>query len=108
MRYQGDREGLAIYAGPNGGGYLVSSDQVPGATRLMVYSRIGPPNRPNDQPLVAAIHTPADSTDGIEVTSRPLPGFPNGMLVMMNSTPRNFLIYDWNEVVKRIVTPPSR
>jgi len=106
--YQGDREGLAIYAGSNGGGYLVSSDQVPGATRLMIYSRIGTPSRPHDQPLLAAIRTRADSTDGLEVTSRALPGFPGGMLVMMNSTQRDFLVYDWNEVVKRIVTPPSR
>lgn len=106
--YQGDREGLAIYAGPNGGGYLVSSDQVPGATRLMIYSRIGPPGRPNEQPLVATLRTRADSTDGLEVSAHPFPGFPSGLLIMMNSSPRNFLIYDWNEVVKRIVTPASR
>jgi 3-phytase len=100
--YQGDREGLAIYAEPDGGGFLVSSDQVPGATRLMIYPRSGPAGRLHDQPLLVAIPTKADSTDGLEVTSRTLPGLAGGMLVMMNSSSRNFLIYDWREVMKRI------
>jgi 3-phytase len=102
--YQGDREGLAIYAGPDGGGYLVSSDQMPGATRLMIYPRSGPAGRPHDQPLITAIQTRADSTDGLDVTARPMPGFAAGMLVMMNSNPRNFLIYDWQEVARRMRT----
>jgi 3-phytase len=100
--YQGDREGLAIYSGPNGAGYLVSSDQVPGATRLMIYPRNGAAGRPHDQPLITAIPTRADSTDGLDVTSRALPGLAGGALVMMNSSPRNFLIYDWKEVAKRL------
>jgi hypothetical protein len=32
--------------------------------------------------------------DGLEVTSRPLPGFPQGLLIMMNSSARDFLLYD--------------
>ena len=52
--YQGDREGLAIYSTPNGGGYLVSSDQIPGGTRVMIYARNGSARGPHDQPLVAA------------------------------------------------------
>jgi hypothetical protein len=35
---------------------------------------------------------------GLDVTSRPLPGFPGGMLVMMNSGPRTFQIYRWDDV----------
>lgn len=100
--YQGDREGLAIYSTPNGGGYLVSSDQVPGATRVMIYSRNGSAKGPHDQPLRAAIPTGADSTDGLDVTSTPLPGFPHGLLAMMNSTPRNFLMYQWSVVAARL------
>ena len=106
--YQGDREGLAIYTAPNGGGYLVSSDQVPGATRLMIYPRQGATDRPHDQALIAAIATNADSTDGLEVTSRPLPGFAAGMLVMMNSSPKNFLVYDFQEIIKRLKTAATR
>lgn len=99
--YRGDREGLAIYsAGPDGAGLLISSDQVENGTRLMIYPRGGAA-----QPLLAAIPTRADSTDGLDVTSRPLPGFPNGMLVMMNSSPKNFLIFDWRAVAKAV--PPK-
>lgn len=106
--YRGDREGLAIHADANGAGVLVSSDQMPGATRLMIYPRAGSPQRPHDQPLLAAIPTRADSTDGLDVTSRPLPGFPDGMLVMMNSAPKNFLIYDWRAVAARLTTRAAR
>lgn len=99
--YRGDREGLAIYAsGPDGAGLLISSDQVENGTRLMIYPRSG-----SAQPLLTAIPTKADSTDGLEVTSRALPGFPNGMLVMMNSSPKNFLIFDWRAVAKAV--PPK-
>lgn len=100
--YQGDREGLAIYSMPNGGGYLVSSDQVPGATRVMIYPRGGTATGPHDQPLVAAIATGADETDGLDVTSTPLPGFAGGMLAMMNSTPKNFLLFSWSTVAMRL------
>lgn len=100
--YQGDREGLAIYAAADSGGYLVSSDQVPGATRVMLYARNGSARGPHDQPLLVAIPTTADSTDGLEVTSTPLPGFPAGLLAMMNSTPRNFLLYQWHELAARL------
>lgn len=97
--YRGDREGLALYTRENGTGFLVSSDQIPGATRLMIYPRAGPPERPHDQPLLRAVQTGADSTDGLDVTSTALPGFPDGLLVMMNSSPRNFLLYRWSDVV---------
>lgn len=100
--YQGDREGLALYKRPDGSGFLVSSDQVPGATRVMIYPRAGSPGRPHDQPLLRAIPTDADSTDGLDVSSSALPGFPDGLLVMMNSTPKNFLMYSWASVAARM------
>jgi len=100
--YHGDREGLAIYPTPNGGGYLVASDQIPVGTRLMIYSRNGSAGKPHDQPLLTAIPTGADSTDGLDVTSTPLPGFPSGLLAMMNSAPRNFLLYQWSAVAARL------
>jgi 3-phytase len=97
--YDGDREGLAIYETGRGTGYLVSSDQVPGRTRVKLYRREGAPGRPHDHSEVQTILTAADSTDGLEVTSQPLPGFSRGLLVMMNSSDRNFLLYDWRAVL---------
>jgi hypothetical protein len=32
--------------------------------------------------------------------SAPLPGFPHGLLVMMNSGARNFLFYRWQQIVR--------
>ena len=100
--YLGDREGLALYRRPDGTGYLVSSDQVPGGTRLMVYPREGRPGAPHDHPLLAVVPTTADETDGLEVVAPPLPGFEGGLLVMMNSTPRNFVLFPWADVHARI------
>jgi 3-phytase len=98
--YQGDREGLAIYARPDGTGYLVSVDQIPGATRLRVYRREGAPHDPHDHSeIVREIVTASDSTDGLEVVSTPLPGFPRGLAVMMNSAGRNFHLYRWEDVM---------
>lgn len=100
--YLGDREGLALYRRDGGTGYLVSSDQVPGGTRLMLYPREGRPGTPHEHPLLAVVATPADATDGLEVSPRPLPGFDGGLLVMMNSRPRNFLLFPWAAVAARL------
>lgn len=95
--YVGDREGLAIMAGGDGGGYLVSSDQMAGGTRLKVYRRDGTAANPHDHAEVLTVLTASDETDGLDVTG-PLPGYPGGLLVMMNSTARNFLLYDWRRI----------
>ncbi len=99
--YLGDREGLAVYVKPDGTGFLVSSDQVAGGSRLMIYKREGELGRSDHHPLVAAVPTRSDETDGLEVTSQPLPGFPDGLVVMMNSASKNFLIYGWRAVAAR-------
>jgi 3-phytase len=105
--YTGDREGLALITTPGGSGYLLSSDQIEGGTILRVYRRTGPPERPHDHgDELFAIETPADATDGVDATSRPLPGFPAGLVVMMNSQPRNFLFFRWDEM--RTVGEASR
>lgn len=98
--FQGDREGIAIYALPRGRGYLVCTDQLPGNTKYHVYRREGGPMGPHDHSeLLKVFYGGADETDGIEITSAALgPQFPNGLMVAMNSGPRNFLIYRWEDV----------
>jgi 3-phytase len=105
--YAGDREGLAIYAPEpspyaNAGrpsGFLISSDQVEGATRVFLYPRAGANGNPHDHPVISVRQTTSDETDGLDVTARPLPGYPRGLLVMMNSTGRNFSIYRWDDLI---------
>ncbi len=106
--YAGDREGLAIYARSDGTGYLVSSDQVPGATRVHVYPREGAAGSAHQHPRLAVLTTEADETDGLDVVGRALPGYPEGILVMMNSGPRNFLIFDWRNVSRLLSRPAAR
>jgi 3-phytase len=97
--YQLDREGLAIYTQPDGTGYLVSTDQIPNGSAFHLFRREGKPGAPHDHSeVVAVIRTTADDTDGIEVTSTDLPGFSGGLLVAMNSGPRNFALFRWTDL----------
>jgi 3-phytase len=95
--YRGDREGLAIYATGDRSGFLISTDQIEGGSRYLLYRREGSPGNPHDHSQVVALIEPGgDSTDGLEATAMPLgPRFPNGLLVAMNSGPKNFLYFAW-------------
>lgn len=98
--YQGNREGMAVYATGKGKGYLISTDQVKGNSRYLLYRREGTAADPHDHSeVVAVIEGGADSTDGIEAVSRPLGrAFPRGMLAAMNSAGKNFFFYNWADM----------
>ncbi len=97
--FDGDREGIAIYTTGRSTGYIVCVDQRKEDSVLFLYPREGTPSGPHDHPLVAVIHTGADDTDGIEVTSRSMGReFPSGLLVSMNSKGKNFLYYRWEQI----------
>lgn len=97
--FEGDREGVAIYATGRTTGYIVCVDQREEDSVLFLYPREGTSHRPHDHPVVAAIHTGADDTDGVEAASRPLGhDFPRGLLVMMHSKGKNFLYYRWEQL----------
>jgi 3-phytase len=93
--YRLDREGLALYTHADGTGYLVSTDQIPGGSIFKLYRREGEPGAPHTHRVIAEAQTTADETDGIEVTSVPLPGLPKGALVAMDSSKRAFAVFDW-------------
>jgi 3-phytase len=64
-----------------------------------VYARQVAQRASSDHARVRIFSGGADSTDGIEVTSRDLgPEFPGGLFVAMNSRDRNFLFYRWSDV----------
>jgi 3-phytase len=101
--YRADREGIGIYTRPDGTGYILSVDQLPAQSVLHLYRREGEPGRPHEHQEVAAFAIGADSTDGIDVVSSPLGAqFPDGLLVAMNSGPRNFLFYRWSDIAARL------
>lgn len=99
--YQLDREGLAVWPGPAGTGYLVSTDQIPGGSVFKFYRREGDAGAPHQHRVVHEVATTADQTDGIEVTSAAFPGFPAGFLVAMSSGPRNFALFEWARLARR-------
>lgn len=95
--FTGDREGIAIYVASSKTGYIACVDQRPGNSVVYLFRREGTRSDPHaHDPAVAMIHTSADETDGLEISSRPLGRqFPRGVLVMMNSKGRNFFLYPW-------------
>jgi 3-phytase len=107
--YGQDREGLGVYTLPDGTGYIVSVDQLPDDSIVHVYKREGEAGHPHDHSAtVFSFRTGADGTDGLEVTSSALgPEFPHGALILMNSGPRNFLIYRWSDIAAA-ASPPLR
>jgi 3-phytase len=98
--FRSDREGIAIYERRDGTGYIVCTDQIAGNSEYHIYRREGLPGRPHDHShLLKIVRGGADSTDGIEISSRALgPKFPSGLMVVMNSRGRNFLLYRWEDL----------
>ena len=107
--FRGDREGIAIYTFPDGSGYIFTTDQLDEDSEYHVYPREGTAGNPHDHSReIAVFRGGADATDGIEISSSPLgPGLPAGVLIAMNSTPRNFLVFRWQDVAGA-VKPPLR
>jgi len=105
-----DIEGVSLWTGAAGRGYLVLSNQ--GADNYAVYRREG------DNAFVGLFHIVADAargidgvseTDGLDVTSAPLGAqFPDGLLVVQdgrNLSPRerqNFKFVSWRAVAETL------
>jgi len=105
-----DIEGVSIWRGREGRGYLVLSNQ--GANNYAVYRREG------DNAFVGLFHIVADpargidgvsETDGLDVSSAPLGAqFPDGLLVVQdgrNLTPRerqNFKYVSWRAIAESL------
>lgn len=103
-----DTEGLSIWWSPNGG-YLVASAQA--ANRYVVYDRL-PPHTPrgifsvtasSDGSVDAVTHT-----DGLDIVSAPLPGYPQGLLVVQDDgnptseRDQNFKLVDWATIAEAL------
>ena len=98
--FRGDREGIAIYASANGTGYIVCTDQLDQDSEYHVYAREGSSANPHDHSReIAVLRGGADATDGLEISSRALgPNLPRGVMIAMNSSAKNFLIFPWQDL----------
>lgn len=102
--FRGDREGIAIYTSSGGTGYIVGTDQIDEDSEYHLYPREGTPENPHDHSReIAVFRGGADATDGLEISARALgPGLPNGVMIAMNSGPRNFLVFRWQDVATAV------
>ena len=102
--FRGDREGIGIYARPDGTGYIVCTDQLDGNSEYHLYPREGAPGDPHDHSKeIAVIRGGADATDGLEISSAALgPSLPHGLMITMNSKPQNFLVFKWDDIAEAV------
>ena len=107
-----DVEGMSLWLGENGGGYLVVSAQA--ADRFVVYDRAAPHAVRGVIRIVGSADGAIDGvshTDGLDVTSAPLPGYPRGILVVQDDgnpasgVDQNFKIVDWADVEAALGLP---
>ena len=93
--FTSDHEGISIYKINDGTGYILVSDQQANAFR--VFPREGAVDKPHDHPLLKTFSVSAIESDGSDVTSTALPGFPNGLLAAM-SNGKVFHYYSWDDI----------
>lgn len=92
-----NHEGISFYKRSDGTGYIVVSDQQ--ANQFHLFPREGAAGNPHDHPLVKTVKTSTIESDGSELTSAPIPGFPGGLFVAM-SDDKTFQFYSWDELVR--------
>ncbi|MFQ3610962.1 MAG: phytase [Fimbriimonadales bacterium] len=93
-QFEGDHEGIAVYAPVRGEGYLLCVEQLEENSLIHIYPRFGRQTEP-----LKVIATGADETDGLDVSAHNFGGaFQSGLVVAMNSSGRNFFYYSWESL----------
>jgi 3-phytase len=102
IRY--DIEGLAIYATDSVNGYLIASTQ--GNFSYAIFERQGENKYLGSFRITENVVDAVEETDGLDITTVALPGFPKGMLVVQDGfnyegrkkQSQNFKYISWNEI----------
>jgi 3-phytase len=90
-----NHEGISIYKLHDGVGYILVSDQQ--ANKFHIFPREGTQDNPHNHPNIKTITTSTIASDGSEITSVALPGFPHGLFVAM-SDDKTFQFYRWEDL----------
>lgn len=90
-----NQEGISIYKFNDGTGYILVSDQQ--ANKFQVFSREGTKENAHSHPLIKTIWSSTKESDGNDVTSIALPGYPHGLFVAM-SDDKTFQLYRWEDL----------
>ncbi|MCF7914041.1 MAG: phytase [Spirochaetaceae bacterium] len=100
--YSADREGVSIYRLEGGEGYLVVVDQGGTVANAASMLRIYDLNEPHELVrTVAHLNEEGKSIwddDGVEVSSKALPGFPHGVVIAHDGNNGNYPVYDWVDI----------
>jgi 3-phytase len=93
----GDHEGLSIYQGKGGKGYIILSDQQ--ANKFHLFTREGTKSNPHDHQLVRIVKAQTIESDGSDILNMPFNStFPNGLFVAMSSN-KTFQFYRAEDIV---------
>ena len=107
-----DVEGVSLWRGKGGTGWIVASAQA--ANRYVVYERAVPHAVMGTFTLTANPDAGVDAvthTDGIDISSAALPGYPRGLLVVQDDgnpakeQDQNFKLVDWSDVETALGLP---
>jgi 3-phytase len=90
-----NHEGISIYKFNDGTGYILVSDQQ--ANKFQIFPREGNNGNHHEHPLIKTIYASTIESDGNEVTSVALPGFPHGLFVAMSDN-KTFQLYRWEDL----------
>jgi len=93
--FTADIEGISIYKLTSTTGYLLVSDQQ--ANQFRIFPREGNKTNPHQHNEIAVIRTATLESDGSDVTSTALPGFPHGLFVAMTDD-GTFQYYAWEDI----------
>ncbi len=94
--FKGDHEGIAVYAPPQGEGYLLCVEQLEDDSLLHIYPRFGRQSEP-----LKVVALGADETDGLDACAHNFGApFGSGLVVAMNSKGRNFFYYSWASIAE--------
>lgn len=91
-----DQEGISIYKKDETTGYIIVSDQQ--ADQFWLFPREGSSTNPHEHLPVKVVKASTDSSDGSDVVSTPLPGFPEGLFVAMTEG-KKFHYYSWTDMI---------
>jgi 3-phytase len=95
--FTGDHEGISIYKGKRGKGYIIVSDQQ--ANKFQIYDRKGSGPNNNFHKLVRTISSKTIESDGSEILNLPFDNtFKNGIFVAM-STDKTFQYYRAEDII---------
>ncbi len=98
-QFKEDNEGISIYKKPDGKGYLLVSNQSDNS--FNVYSREGAIDNPHKHELLKKIKVSSRNSDGSDISSISLPGFKNGLFVVM-SDDKTYHYYSWGQIQEKL------